>query len=313
MQQKKKHNQSSSNKDIDKEATAKVVVSLVAYRRMAMQDPMVASKKIMTSSAYAMWKKQVDQLDKKMQKMCLIDFFNTAVVLAAPQKTVSGISALYSPFLDVILLVQTDNIDSVAKIEKFCFLPGDIFRGESISWKKLPESIFPSKYPFSIAIMQVFSNTEKCFNDFARNGFSFNKYSKNSNLNTKYVFRNMIIRAQCALKLTEEKHKSSYNKMLSLLRNLQYGTQQQLSQNVAAGISQEQVNQFFLLQANIRTGLKLTHALISLERDLYVFTNKDVPRFIVVISADKKQGSEKLYFEWFDLNMSQKMLSKYFK
>ena len=38
------------------------------------------------------------------------------------QKMDNGISALYSPFLDVILLLQTDNIDDIPRIENFCFL-----------------------------------------------------------------------------------------------------------------------------------------------------------------------------------------------
>ena len=100
------------------------VASAAAFRSSAMHQQTAAFKKFLTNGAFATWKKQIDQLNPKTGPMGVADFINTSVLLLGPQSRDNGICALYSPFQDVVLLMQTDNLELFSKVENFRFLPG---------------------------------------------------------------------------------------------------------------------------------------------------------------------------------------------
>ena len=291
-------------KNADKGVMAKTISSVASYRMFALKDPMLASKKIMTNSAYAAWEKQVNRLDKEMRKAYLTDFFNTSVVFVAPQKMDSGISALYSPFLDVILLVQTDNIDQVSKIENFCFIAGNIFREENMKLEELPISILPIKSPFSISIMKIFAATEKKFQEFIKENKSIKNYSTLADEKFQFIARNMFVRSYFSVTLLKPDNKDALKLMGEILNFLKNKNLDQLKEKVKPGIFQKQVELYCSLPIQIQKDMKFCYYLSSSDRNLFVFCNKFFPRLIVVVTAEKNKKDAKWTFEFFDINLS---------
>lgn len=288
------------------------IATVAAFRSSAMQNQTVAFKKFLTGGAFSAWEKQISQLNPKTGPMGMADFLNTSVLLVGPQSRDNGICALYSPFQDVILLMQTDNLESFSKVENFRFLPGAVFRGKKLDEKVPPESLLPD-IPLTIALMKLFAATEEVFNRIAVAAAPLARYQAVTADQLRYIEKVMDTRNRCALTLLTKENREALLLVLAIRSSLQHGTAKDLQQQLQPGVYQEQAASFAALPKEIREGMELCHRLTSPKRDLFAFMNKLFPRYIAIVTANVKQPDSKWTLEWFDLNNSKVLYSLYEK
>ena len=290
------------------------ITSAAAFRTLAMKDQTAAFKKLMTPGAFAAWQKILAQMDPRTGAMGVADFINTAVLLVGPQTPDEGVCALYSPFQDVILLLQTDNAESFSQVENFRFLPGAVFRGEKLNADAAPASLLPAEnQPLTIALMQLFFETEKVFNQITSVSAPLAKYPAVDAAGIRYIEKVMDTRNRCALTILKEEHQASLFLALTIRTCMKRATAEELKQKLQPGVYQEQAESFAALPAEIREGMELCHWLTSPERDLYAFMNKLFPRFIAIVTADVKEENAKWTLEWFDIANAKELYPLYEK
>ena len=298
----------------EQKAALQVVTTLAAFRTAAMRNQKAAFERLLTSGAFSAWRKLTGQMDPKTGPMGVTDFINTAVLLVGPQTADCGVCALYSPFQDVILLMQMDNLNPFSKVEMFHFLPGRVFRGEPLDANVPPPTLMPGRdMPLTIALMKLFADTEKVFNRIAAAKSPLAQYRPADAVQLKYIEKVMDTRSRCALTLLKKEHAASLFKAIAVRGCLKSATAAELKQRLQPGAYQEQAASFAALPPEIRGGMEICHYLSSPERDLYAFMNKLFPRYIAIVTADVKADGAKWTLEWFDINNSKVLYPLYEK
>ena len=298
----------------EQKAALQTVTTVAAFRTAAMRSQTAAFQRLLTSGAFSAWRKLIGQMDPKTGPMGVADFINTAVLLVGPQTAEGGVCALYSPFQDVILLMQTDNLNSFSKVEMFHFLPGRVFRGEPLDPDVPPTTLVPGRgMPLTIALMKLFADTEKVFNQIAATRSPLAKYRPADAAQIKYIEKIMDTRNRCALTLLKKENAASLFKAIAVRGCLKSATAAELKQRLQPGAYQEQAESFAALPPEIRGGMEICHHLSSPERDLYAFMNKLFPRYIAIVTADVKTDGAKWTLEWFDINNSKVLYPLYEK
>jgi len=306
-------NTAAAEKTTEQKAAVQSVATIAAFRLAAMQGQNAAFKRLLTSGAFAAWQKQIALMDPQSAPRGVADFINTAVLLVGPQTQDDGLCALYSPFQDVILLIKTDNSESFSQVENFRFLPGAVFRGETLS-ETPPPSLIPGKgVPLTIALMKVFAETEKVFNRIAATTSPLAKFPAATEAQTRWIEKVMDTRNLCALTLLKEEHRESFYLATIVRACLKDATAAELQARLQPGAYQEQAASFAALPAEIRSGMELCHYLSSPERDLYAFMNKLFPRYIAIVTADLKEENAKWTLEWFDIGNAKDLYPLYEK
>jgi len=302
--QERKHVKALSEED---KATVKVVAVISTLRKYAQVKPMNTFGRIMTPAAFKLWTETVTSL-KPGIRSGIVDFLNTSLILVPAQEVDSGISALYSPFLDVILLLQTDNVDDIPRIENFCFLTGSDFRGEKTDWETFPGSILPLKQPLMFELLDLTAKTEKKFNDMMLKDKTFGKYLSLAKTNFKYIERNMHARSQMAFALLQKENKTHFVRMALIQKMLQEGKLNAIKSNVNQS-GKRFVDAYASLQNEIKKGMKLCHTVIGKDHVLYAFCNKEFARFVVIVTVNKDDRKPQWSFEFFDINSARKVQS----
>ena len=298
----------------EQKAALQTVTTVAAFRSAAMRNQTSAFKRLFTSGAFSEWRKLVGKMDPKTGPRGVADFINTAVLLVGPQTADAGVCALYSPFQDVILLMQTDNLNSFSQVEMFHFLPGRVFRGEPLDADVPPPTLVPGPgMPLTIALMKLFADTEKVFNRIAAAKSPLLKFRPADAAQIKYIEKVMDTRNRCALTLLKKENAASLFKAIAVRGCLKSATAAELKQRLQPGAYQEQAASFAALPAEIRGGMEICHHLSSPERDLYAFMNKLFPRYIAIVTADVKTEGAKWTLEWFDINNSKVLYPLYEK
>ena len=296
-----------------KDTKSKVEATLTAYRIMSMKDMVAASEHIMTASAHNKMLKTFELLDQDIRSVCFIDFFNTSIPLVADVKDDAGICALYSPFQDVIMLLQTDNIGGFAKIENFCFLSGNVFRGETVNENSFPESIFPKNIPLTIALMKQYATTEEHFISFSKKAANISKMEVKSEQNLKCVVKNMVVRNRCALSLIQDHQEKAYNALFKIQSTLRAGISKEFNKKVQSGPFHAMVDSYSQLPDKIKSSMSLSHFLATKERILYAFSSKFLPQFIAIFTVSPDNFDGQWTFEWMDITTSKGLYNIWFQ
>ena len=292
------------------QTTVKSVLNLAKFRLLALQDPELALKKIMVESAYQMWELQMKRMDKTIRQSGIRDFFNTSILLVGSQSLELGISAFYSPYVDIILLVQTDNIDEIIKIENFCILPGQIFRGEFKTIQDIPDSIVPQKMSLTSALMKNYSDTEKTFLKINVDGRDFASYVAIAEKHLKYVERNIAIRNYNILSIMDEKNMKKFISMTIFRDILRTNDEDKIKRlSVEKNFSEFSAG-YYKIPEVVRKDIVFSY--ISDYRDGYVlsYMNKIFPRMIVNITVSTDASAKEPIYECFDFGMASDPLTK---
>jgi len=141
---------------------------LAAVRLTAAAVPGKALADWMTAGAFNRWRDTFGPLVKSDgTSPFMTDFFAHALLLSGPQSGQSGVSALYNPLQDNLLIFQTDNVERIPRVEDFVFTTGSRFRGEARKEAKDVEAIAPVKGDLDAVLLKntaaVIAKFRKCF------------------------------------------------------------------------------------------------------------------------------------------------------
>lgn len=145
------------------------VKAIADFRTIGMDKPDRAAEMYLSQAAYSKWRVKVA---RAIEASMMADFFTGAVPMPGPQSPTEGISALYNPWWDAILIFRLKPIEADASalahvsISDFHFLSGESFRVEPS--EKSPEdvryrTVVPEEDPLSVEIWRVMSATRKRF------------------------------------------------------------------------------------------------------------------------------------------------------
>lgn len=147
------------------------VKALADFRTIGMDKPDRAVEMYLTAAAQTKWRIKVA---RTLEASLMADFFTGAVPMQGPQSPVEGLSALYNPWWDAILVLRVKPIEADATalahaaVAEFHLLSGETFRGEAA--EKSPDdvryrTVVPDGDPLSVEIWRVMSATRKQFEE----------------------------------------------------------------------------------------------------------------------------------------------------
>ena len=131
----------------------KALYTAVTLREIGCKDTAGAVKMLFSPRAEIRWKRLATEYAEDQ----LNDFFLGSIVLGDKNL---NYSALYNPFWDTILLLNSTGLPDVPKIERFALVSGCKFRGEP--YAKNPayvEGTVPKANPYAVDLWSVTSRT----------------------------------------------------------------------------------------------------------------------------------------------------------
>lgn len=147
------------------------VKALADFRTTGMDKPDRAVEMYLSPAAQTKWRIMVA---RTLEASLMADFYTGAVPMHGPQSSVEGISALYNPWWDAVLVLRVNPIEADASalahvsISEFHFLSGESFRGE-VEEKNLEDvryrTVVPDADPLSVEVWRVMSSTRKRFEE----------------------------------------------------------------------------------------------------------------------------------------------------
>ena len=183
------------------------IEKIAATRIIAAATPGNALKDWMTPGALKKWNDVYGSLVQSDGASAIMsDFFSGALLLTGPQNDMTGVFALFNPLQDTVLLIQTDNSETLPRIEDFAFLTGTDFRGETLKDKEYPQAIAPTKGNFDEVLLKNTARVSSVFKrDFPSGAAenSIRKYRRfNSSDNCQKVAFNAGMRLAMLKKFT---------------------------------------------------------------------------------------------------------------
>lgn len=121
-----------------------VIKVLYDFRQTAVGDPEAAVQRTFEDRCQRRWNLRVNNA---FTKATLVDFFVGSAPVIGSFNQNHAVGALYNPFWDTLLLLETNLDGQKAAIAKFAFVTGETFRGEK---KKAPDH--PYRHPTVISI-----------------------------------------------------------------------------------------------------------------------------------------------------------------
>lgn len=290
------------------ELRAKVAVSLSLFR----SEQLSYKNNVETISNHAdHWlDKYKKRIPAAVRTMVWTDFFSSALILVGKQTPEEGIGFLYNPFSDVVLLVKTDNTLPQPQIENFCFLPGNVLRGEKLEYNKYPPTMFPDKQSFFVAFLNAVSSIETAVGKIDNPVESFKGYQALENKAASLVERNLLARYSFALKLNDKKYAVQRKQCSEIGLALQSTNKSKLMSMAKNEHVVKIIESYEQIPSNLRSGMSLFSWLPSKNGTTFIFANKLSPRFIVIVFINKQN---KIGIELLDLGNSSKLLEIYNK
>lgn len=141
------------------------IEKIATTRLIAATTPGNALKDWMTSGALKRWNDVYGaMIGSDGSSAIMSDFFSGALLLSGPQNDMNGVYALFNPFQDTVLLIQTDNTELLPRIEDFAFLTGTDFRGETLKDNEYPQAIAPTNGNFDELLLKNTAGVYAAFN-----------------------------------------------------------------------------------------------------------------------------------------------------
>ncbi len=274
---------------------------LSALRVLTAATPGSALQNWMTAGAWKRWNDIFGGMIFKNGKAPLLsDFFSNAIQLTGPQTDISGITALYNPYQDTLMLIQTDNADRVPRIENFVFLSGSLFRGEKLGDKEYSEVLAPRKAPLDAllaanitAVRAVF---EREFPKDTKNISLGKDRSVKPDVQVKSFTDNATLHLLRLLSLFEAAAKPDLLKTGGWSAILWEGDLQKIKETFAfPGDDASSAEAFVKLDKEVRSSLLPCIYFRNKQGMLLGLASRIYPDFVILISVPEKAGSKPLF------------------
>ena len=281
--------------------TGEKTARVAALRLLAAATPGKALQNWMTAGAWKRWNSLYEgMIHKNGDAPLLSDFFSNAIQMTGPQSDVCGISALYNPYQDTILLIQTDNSDRIPRIEDFVFLSGTLFRGEKLGPKEYPEALVPLKSKLDAVLIKNIAAVYSVFErDFPKksNNFSLAKYrSIKPELAVKEVADNCSLHLLRLLSLFDAEAKSDLLKTGEFSAVLWEGNLQKIKNMFSFADADASAAQLFVkLDKEVRSSLLPCVYFRNKTGMLLGLASRIHPGFVVLISLQPNAKDKPLF------------------
>ncbi len=284
----------------EKLAAFKPLYTLASLREIGVQNSADAVKGFFSPRAELRWKRIAQEFSEEQ----LNDFFLGSILLA--EKDVNY-SALYNPFWDTILLLNSAGTEEIPKVEKFAFVSGCKFRGEPYSEKlEEMEGTIPKANPYCVDLWAVTSRTQKHFKTvYAPEAEArLTQFIPTDLADTERIQYRSAVRLKLLLKFIQNKPMRREARRISLY--LSSGNEERaLSyfKDGGAGF----IPNFLRLDSELRQHFVPYCFFPGKEATLFVFFNSTMPRVIVTVTIPRK-GMTKI-LEWYDLMASEELMA----
>ena len=275
--------------------------SVAALRLLTAATPGKSLENWMTAGAWKRWNAIYGgMIHKNGDAPLLSDFFANAIQITGPQSDVCGIFALYNPYQDTILLIQTDNSDRIPRIEDFVFLSGMLFRGEKLAEGEYPEALVPRKSKLDAVLIKniaaVYAVFEREFPKNSKN-FSLTKYRAHKpEVTVKAVADNCSLHLLRLLSLFDDGAKNDLLKTGEFSAVLWEGDLQKIKRKFSFADADATAAELFVkLDKDVRSSLLPCVYFRNKTGLLLGLASRTHPGFVVLISLPENAKSKPLF------------------
>ena len=279
---------------------AKALYTAATLREIGSKHTEDAVKMLFSPRAALRWQR----LAKEFAEDQLNDFFLGATILGDKDL---NYSALYNPFWDTILLLNSTGLPDVPKVERFALVSGCKFRGEPYAENPADvEGTVPKANPYAVDLWNVTLRTTKHYkNVYAPKAQAeLTRLMLNDAKDTERIQIRSAIRLKLFLKFLQNKSMQREAHRMSLY--LTGGHEEKMMRYFKDG-GAGFVPQFARLNPKLRENFIPYCYFPGKEATLFVFFNSALPRIIVTVTYPRKGISR--IMEWYDLNASEEYMA----
>ncbi len=286
--------------DEAKVMATKALYTTATLREIGCKDTAGAVKTFFSSRAEIRWKRLATEYAEEQ----LNDFFTGSMVLGDSNL---NYSALYNPFWDTILLLNSTGLPEVPKVENFAFVSGCKFRSEPYAANPADvEGTVPKANPYAVDLWNVTSRTTKHYKTVyaPKAQTELTRLMLNDPKDTECIQIRSAVRLKLLLKFLQNKPMKREAQRISLF--LTGGHEEKMMhyfKDGGAGF----VPQFAQLNPKLRENFIPYCYFPGKEATLFVFFNSAMPRIIVTVTYPRKGISR--IMEWYDLMASDELMA----
>lgn len=269
-----------------------------ALRKLAVQDMGAAVKSFFSEAAQLRWQRLSGEYSEEQ----LNDFFLGALVLT------DGVSArhcgLYNPWWDAVLLLDAPGLPEVPKVERFAFVSGARFRGETGAAADNLSGVVPQTTPLAIELCSLVARTTKYYmEEYQNSPRLFARLQTAEAKDTERIQVRSGVRLQLWLRFLQSKPMQREAKRIA--RYLQPHNQAKMLKYFTDG-GGDFVKAYAALPAELRTRFVPYCYIPGKEGKLMLFFNPDLPRIVITVTLPRKNMQR--IMEWFDLAKAEEYL-----
>ncbi len=272
-------------------------------------------EKLFSKNAQKKWLAMVERYFSKEQ---IRDFFGGAVLLRGAVSERGGIGALYNPFWDTILIVESftetetvnGNEEKIRKVNDFMFLNGAFFREEKNRAMEIFNTLAnPPEKGLSYILTGLFDSTKKKFDSI----YGKQKYpllmadeDDNAEANISQIQYISALRLKMVSSLLG--NKENYKEIWQLAKVLRKNSIKSFELLFSSEYAKFMSRYFVKLPENIRADFEPYAYYIDKSNSkirYYVYVNTRFPRLFCSMLLGTGYG--KTSFEWFDFAYSQEI------
>ncbi|MBP5639446.1 MAG: hypothetical protein J6X55_08200 [Victivallales bacterium] len=276
------------------------VFTVSTLREAASRNSANAVKALFSQRAAIRWMR----ISKEFSEDQLQDFFIGSIVLGSEN---INYSALYNPFWDTILLLNSTGLPNIPKVENFALVSGCKFRGEPYAENLADvEGTVPKANPYAVDLWNVTSRTTKYYDTVYAPKAQI-ELTKLQLADPKDVER-IQIRSAIRLKLLLMfmKNKPMKREANRISYYLTAGHEDKLKSYFTDG-GADFIPNFMKLPSVLRQRFIPYCFFPGKDATLFVFFNMEMPRVIVTVTFPRKGISR--IMEWYDLNASDELMA----
>ena len=278
----------------------KALYTAATLREIGCKNTADAVKALFSPRAEIRWKRLAAEYAEEQ----LNDFFLGATILGDKNL---NYSALYNPFWDTILLLNSTGLPDVPKVESFAFISGCKFRGEPYAENPADvEGTVPKANPYAVDLWNVTLRTTKHYKSVfdPKASTEMTRLMLNDAKDTERI----QIRSAIRLKLFSMflKNKAMEREAHRMSLYLTGGHEEKMMKYFKDG-GASFVALFAKLDPRLREHFIPYCYFPGKEATLFVFFNRAMPRIIVTVTYPRKGISR--IMEWYDLNASEEYMA----
>ncbi len=275
-----------------------------SFRQAACETPGEAVKAFFSPRADLRW----SNLAREFSEEQLRDFFLGAVVLRGPFSGDGAVCAVYNPWWDTVLLLESSGLPEVPKFNRFYLLAGEIFRGEPVASPPVVHSVIPGDLPIAVEAAKRYAATlahfETLYADQSRITLLEHPDSLSEENLTAIQCRSGLRLKLISMLLHNQSH---YNEIHQLAQMLQSGAERDFLAVFTTPENAGIIKPFLQLNELLRKNFIPYGYVPTAEGRLYVFVNAEFPRLFATMSLGG--GWRKTVFEWYDIAHSGEIIA----